>query len=65
MNTEPTTWLAAVTAGGSTERTTYRNGKDAHRVASYGSREAGVDYVTVAFNGCVTTYRNGIGTGPA
>jgi hypothetical protein len=59
MTTEPTTWAVAVTAGGHTEHTTYRNGKAAHGVASDASRQA--DHATVTFNGCVTTYRDGIG----
>jgi predicted RNA methylase len=62
--TEPTTWLVAVTTVDGTEYTDYRNAKDAHRVASDASRAPRADYATVTFNGCVTTYRDGIGTGP-
>ena len=65
MNTEPTTWQVAVTGAGGTEHSDYMNGKDAHRAASNRSRAADVDYATVTFGGCVTTYRNGTGTGPA
>lgn len=62
---EPTTWLVAVTGDGSAEHSEYRSGKDAHRVASERSRAPGAGQVTVTFNGCVTTYRDGIGAGPA
>jgi hypothetical protein len=62
---EPTTWLVAVTAAGGTEHSDYTRGKDAHRTASHVSRAPEVDCATVTFNGCVTTYRNGIGTGPS
>lgn len=60
--TEPITWAVAVIADGRTEHSEYRNGKDAHRVASDRSRAPEADHATVTFNGCITTYRDGFGT---
>lgn len=66
VNTDPTTWLVAATGPGGTEYSDYGNGngKASHRAASDLSRRADVDHATVTFGTCVTTYRNGIGTGP-